>query len=92
MWITVVPMTFVGITTITGGILNMINLYIPQMLTPDSRIQGTINTVLTGLILICVVLIILEAIPKWMKKTGKPGPSVRTMETEIMGSDKPLIN
>lgn len=70
IWITLIPMTFVGITTITGGIMNMINIYIPQMLDPDSRIQGTINTVLTGLILICVALIIMEAIPKWLR--GKP--------------------
>ncbi len=69
-WITLVPMTFVGITTITGGIMNMFNLYIPQMLEEATRIQGTINTLLTGLILICVLLIITEAIPKWIK--GKP--------------------
>jgi carbon starvation protein len=68
IWITVAPMTFVGITTITGGIMNMMNIYIPQMLAEKTRVQGTINTVLTGIILVCVVLIIVEAIPKWFKK------------------------
>ncbi len=70
IWITIGPMVFVGITTITGGIMNMINIYIPQMLDRGTRIQGTINTVLTTLILVCVLLIIIEAIPKWIK--GKP--------------------
>lgn len=83
IWITLFPMAFVGITTITGGIMNMINIYIPQMLDPASRIHGTINTVLTGLILICVVLIIVEAIPKWLK--GKPNDtSAETDEPDVV--------
>lgn len=71
IWITLIPMTFVGITTITGGIMNMINIYIPQMLSPDTLVQGTINTLLTGLILICVILIIIESIPKWIRGNRK---------------------
>lgn len=91
IWITLFPMAFVGITTITGGIMNMINIYIPQMIDPASRIHGTINTVLTGLILICVVLIIMEAIPKWLKGkpngtsagTGKPGVVPKKLQAEV---------
>jgi carbon starvation protein len=67
IWITLGPMIFVGITTITGGVMNMLNIYIPQILTEKSRVQGSINTLLTGVILICVVLIISEASHKWMK-------------------------
>jgi len=67
MWITLGPMIFVGITTITGGVMNMINIYIPQIPVAATRIQGTINTLLTGIILVCVVLIIIEATQKWIK-------------------------
>ena len=62
-------MIFVGITTITGGIMNMFNIYIPQMTDENTRVQGTINTILTGIILICVLLIILEATRKWFRGT-----------------------
>jgi carbon starvation protein len=72
IWITVAPMTFVGITTVTGGVMNMLNIYIPQMLDENTRIQGTINTFLTGIILVCVVLIIVEATHKWIKKVPQP--------------------
>ena len=82
IWITLVPMTFVGITTVTGGVMNMINIYIPQMLTPNTQIQGTINTLLTGLILACVTLIIIEAIPKWIKGT-RVNNSARAGDSEI---------
>ena len=65
IWITLVPMIFVGVTTISGGVLNMVKIYIPQMGNPLTRIQGTINTSLTSIILICVLLIIFEASKQW---------------------------
>jgi carbon starvation protein len=68
IWITLVPMVFVGVTTVTGGLMNMVNIYIPQMSNGNTRIQGTINTLLTSVILICVSLIIIEATRKWIKK------------------------
>jgi carbon starvation protein len=67
IWITVIPMSFVGITTITGGIKNLMNIYIPQMMVDTTRFQGTINTTLTLIILVCVVVIITEAGIKWVK-------------------------
>jgi len=79
IWITVVPMTFVGITTLTGGVMNMINIYLPQMMVAETRVQGTINTFLTGIILVCVGLIILEATQKWIK----PNPSATLTQRQI---------
>jgi carbon starvation protein len=66
IWITIVPMTFVGITTITGGLMNLINIYIPQAFADTTRVQGTINSLLTGIILVCVVFITGEAMRKWI--------------------------
>ncbi len=71
IWITLIPMIFVGVTTITGGIMNMINIYIPQISLQKTQIQGTINTLLTSVILICVSLIILEAAKQWIKGDRK---------------------
>jgi carbon starvation protein len=71
IWITVVPMTFVGITTITGGVLNLSNIYIPQILIQSNRIQGVVNATLTVVILVCVLLILIEAVSKWLKGNSK---------------------
>jgi carbon starvation protein len=68
-WITLLPMTFIGITTTTGGVKNLFNLYIPQMKVAQTFIQGLINTSLTLLILICVIAILVDVIPRWVKKT-----------------------
>ena len=72
MWITLAPMVFVGITTITGGLMNMVNIYIPMITIEKTQVQGIINTLLTGLILVCVLLIISEATRKWFKIGGNP--------------------
>ena len=61
-------MAFVGITTAVEGLKNLTNIYIPQILDEKTVVQGTINSLLTGLILICVFMIILDAIPRWVKK------------------------
>lgn len=70
-WITVIPMTFVGITTVTGGVMNLFNLYLPQMVQSASRIQGFVNTLLTVVILVCVLMIMTVAVYKWIRGARK---------------------
>jgi carbon starvation protein len=66
-WITIVPMIFVGVTTITAAILNIKNIYLPQAFNPASSMQGIINLTLTTLIIVCVIIIFINAIPKWIR-------------------------
>jgi hypothetical protein len=60
-------MTFVGITTITAAYLNIKNIYIPQASESATMVPGLINLILTVSILICVVIIFYNAVPKWVK-------------------------
>ena len=66
-WITVVPMTFVGITTLTAAFLNIRNIYLPQVSVPATLVPGIINLTLTISIIICVIVILLNAIPQWVR-------------------------
>jgi carbon starvation protein len=66
-WVTILPMTFVGITTLTAGFLNMKNIYLPQTQNPATMVPGIINLVLTCSIMICVLIIVSNAVPKWIK-------------------------
>lgn len=66
-WITIVPMLFVGITTFTAGWKNVVNIYWPQIFDARTSTQGIINTTLTAIIVICAIIILFEAIPKWFK-------------------------
>lgn len=66
-WVTILPLIFVGITTMTAAYLNIKNIYIPQVSEPDTLIPGLINLILTLSIMICVVVIAYNAVPKWIK-------------------------
>jgi len=65
-WITIVPMVFVGVTTITAAWMNVMNIYLPQIAESTTRVPGIINFTLTILILVCVIIILFNAIPKWV--------------------------
>ena len=75
-WVTIVPMTFVGVTTLTAGFMNAVKIYLPQMQTPDKMVPGLINFILTVLIMICVVVILLNAIPRWITAARKTKATV----------------
>jgi carbon starvation protein len=66
-WVTLLPMTFVGITTMTAALLNIKNIYIPQAGEAITRIPGLINLILTLCIIISVIIIIFNAVPNWLK-------------------------
>jgi carbon starvation protein len=74
-WVTIAPMAFVGITTLTAGWKNIFGLYLPQVYHSETQVQGMVNLLLTAIIMICVVIILANAIPKW-QKNWKNSPAV----------------
>jgi carbon starvation protein len=64
-WVTILPMVFVGITTMTAAYLNIKNIYVPQVREASTLVPGLINLILTLSIIICVVIIFYNAVPKW---------------------------
>jgi carbon starvation protein len=66
-WVTIIPMVFIGITTLTAGFLNIKNIYIPQASVAATRLPGMINLILTGCIMICLVIITADALPDWIR-------------------------
>jgi carbon starvation protein len=74
-WVTIVPMTFVLATTLTAGWMNITGIYWPLIVggNPADHLQGVINMVLTALIMVCAVVILVDAVPKWFRAArGKP--------------------
>lgn len=69
-WVTILPMTFVGITTLYAGITNVVNIYYPQMITRATMVPGMINFILTVVIIGCLFVIFGNALPKWLKKAA----------------------
>lgn len=71
-WVTILPMTFVGVTTMTAAILNIKNIFIPQAIASATRVPGIINLILTISIIISALIILYNAIPKWIKAARNP--------------------
>ncbi|HVN57908.1 MAG TPA: carbon starvation protein A [Bacteroidales bacterium] len=73
-WVTIIPMIFIGVTTVTASILNIKNIYLPQAVAPETRVPGLINLCLTIIIIVCLAMILSAAIPGWIKN-GRKGNS-----------------
>ncbi len=66
-WVTIIPMIFVGVTTLTAAVLNIKNIYIPQVLDTSTTITGLINLILTICIIVSAIIIIANAVPGWFR-------------------------
>ena len=70
-WVTIIPLVFVGVTTLTAGIMNIIGTYIPQLSTEKLFLQGSINLIMTTLIILSVLIILKDAVPGWIRAMKK---------------------
>jgi carbon starvation protein len=65
-WVTVLPLIFVTFTTLSAGCLNIMNLFYPMLFVPTTQLQGSINLFLTVVIMGSVVIVMVDAVPKWI--------------------------
>jgi carbon starvation protein len=65
-WVTIVPLIFIAITTLAAGAMNIMNIFIPMMFGARSQVQGVINIILTVIIMGSVVVVLCDAVPKWI--------------------------
>jgi carbon starvation protein len=65
-WVTLIPLAFVTITTLTAGAENILNIYYPQLFSEQTLLQGSINLGLTIIIMICVLVVLCDAVPRWI--------------------------
>jgi carbon starvation protein len=68
-WVTLVPLAFVSVTTLTAGVLSVRDNFWPMAVGPDPSIhfQGYLNSIVTVTMMICVVVILANAFWRWMQ-------------------------
>jgi carbon starvation protein len=77
-WVTIVPLAFVATTTLTAGVLSVRDNFWPMAVGPDPAVnfQGYLNTTVTVVMMICVVIILSNAVWRWTAAwRGVPAPS-----------------
>ncbi len=65
VWVTLIPMLFVSITTLVAGWQNIFDNFLPLLNNPATAAQGYVNASLTAIIMICAVIILFEAGRRW---------------------------
>lgn len=70
-WTTLVPLVFISVTTLTAGVESIQNIFLPLSRVAGKEFQGTLNVILTVIMMICVVLVIGDAVKHWVKVWGQ---------------------
>src|ERR1700731_3619276 len=74
-WITVVPMLFVGTTTLTAGVLSIKNIFWPLTYKPATQVQGYIDSILMTIFVTGVMLVLFNVARRcWLTLHGAPIP------------------
>ncbi len=74
-WISAVPMCFVGVTTITAGVLSIKNIFLPLTTKPGQQFTGYLDSALMCIFIAGVVLVVADAVRRWIKTlNGAPAP------------------
>ena len=74
VWVTLVPLSFVSITTLTAGFLTVKNNFWPMATGPNEALHttGYVNSFCTVTMMVLVVIILGAAVRKWLA-VGKTG-------------------
>jgi carbon starvation protein len=67
-WVTLLPLAFVSTTTLTAGVLSVRDNFWPMAIGPDPsrHFQGYLNTTLTIVMMVSVVVILVNAAWRWL--------------------------
>ena len=66
-WITAIPMCFVGVTTLTAGVLSIKNIFWPLTTKPGQVFTGYLDSVLMSIFIAGVVLVVFDAGLRWYR-------------------------
>ena len=83
-WVTMVPLSFLTVTTLTAGFLTVKNNFWPMAVgpRPELHFQGALNSGLTITMMILVLVILGAAVRKWMSVLSASGGQLQPAQAE----------
>jgi carbon starvation protein len=79
-WVTLLPLSFVGSTTLVAGWQSITDIFWPLSQKPETATQGYINIALTAIIMVAAVVILIDSIRRWLGIGKQPDPIVDLAE------------
>ncbi len=70
--VTILPLAFVGTTTLTAGVMSIANIYLPMAQQAATRTTGLVNVIVTSLLIVCVLVILAGSVARWLGLTRRP--------------------
>jgi carbon starvation protein len=73
-WVTLLPLAFLSISTLTAGYMSIRDNFWPLAVgaDPATHVQGYIDSICTGIMMVCAVIILMSAARRWLRViTGK---------------------
>jgi carbon starvation protein len=67
-WVTLLPLSFVAVSTLSAGVLSVRDNFYPMAIGADvtKHVQGYVNSVLTVVMMVCVLVILASAVLRWI--------------------------
>ncbi|MDT7543253.1 MAG: carbon starvation protein [Acidobacteriota bacterium] len=84
-WITLVPLAFVGTTTLVAGWESITDIFLPLARNPKTATQGYVDTALTAILMAAAIIILFDSIRRWTGTRRRP----ETTE-QLVATDEPL--
>jgi len=72
---TLLPLLFVGTTTLTAGVQAIGTIFLPMTRNPEKYTTGVVNIVVTAILLVCVTMVIVGSAIRWWNLYRAPRPS-----------------
>jgi carbon starvation protein len=69
-WTTLVPLAFVGSTTLVAGFFSITDNFLVMARKADTAAQGWINAALTAMLMVAAVIIVVDSTRKWLRPRG----------------------
>ncbi|HEX8773502.1 MAG TPA: carbon starvation CstA family protein [Pyrinomonadaceae bacterium] len=74
-WVTIVPLSFVAITTLVAGWQSITDNFWPLSQKPETSTQGYINVALTAILMTAAVVVLIDSIRCWTGGRKRPAPT-----------------
>ncbi|MGA9768899.1 MAG: carbon starvation CstA family protein [Blastocatellia bacterium] len=71
-WVTITPLAFVATTTLIAGWRSIFDNFLKETLKPETAFRGYLNSGLTAIMMVCVVIVLIDSIVRWRRVMRGP--------------------
>jgi carbon starvation protein len=70
--VTITPLAFVATTTLTAGWRSIFDNFLKETAKPETAFRGYLNSALTAIMMVCVVVVLIDSILRWRRALRGP--------------------